>query len=1240
VGTGGARTEQPEQRRTGSETQRGATLSDEAFPGTAALFADLETKDVEALLFDAAYYLDRYPDVRTNGIDPLEHYRGWGAFEARDPSPYFNPSWYLQHNPDVAKAGLSPLQHYARFGAQEMRQPHPRFDPLFYVAQIPESAPNPLLFHLAIGRALGLPTERHFDVENCLPAKTAPPRSPRDLAVDIVIPVFRGFEDTRRCLHSLLRDPQSVAGVDADHPALRIVVVDDASPEPRLSRYLRRLATRGLITLIKNERNLGFVASVNRGIQHAGARDVVLLNSDTEVPSGWLQRLAAHAYAHPNVATVSPFSNNATICSYPAIDGGPIPFGASLASIDAACRKANAGRSIRVPTTVGFCLYLRGDAYAELGLFDADTFGRGYGEESDYCMRASAAGWQHRLACDIFVYHAGSVSFGAGAPELSGNADLLDRRWPSYRPLVAVHIRLDEGAPFRLATTLQFFATNGLPTILMVKHAHDGGVGQHIRDLAEACVGQANILLLSSILESPGLRLGAPAAVGHPEITLPAKNLEATIFRLLRHVGIARVHVHHWRGLGLNLRRMIAVLAVPFDVTVHDWFAICPRVNLLPRRDAIYCGEPGPEVCNACLHQGEPTEAHDISAWRSETAWLFRLADRVFCGTEDTRRRLDRYGLADRAVIAPLELAPVPAARQTASVSSRPEAPVRVAILGMLADHKGAPLVMEVAERSPPGSLAITLIGEAERPLARHFAHLIAETGRYRPKALPALIARLDPQVIWFPAPWPETWSLTLTAAIASGRPIVATDLGAFRERLATYPEALLLHPGANAEEWSAGLFTAAKSRTAPTIPPVQRVAQFYPASYLLPFKTQPSQPRRRGSRPGVQDLRRPGRTAVILVPERLDEGDLLSPCTYIRTLLPLAHPQAGEGIDITLATADEALGLTADLIVTQRYAVPDPRAAKSLIAHVRESGGKLLFDLDDDLLNLPLEHSEINRLAPKALVVETLVRGADGVQVSTSELASRLAQVARPGALVIVPNGLDERLWSTAPPPEHAEGGPSFAAAGVTGRVTRILYMGTATHGADLGLILPALGRLKATFAEQISIELVGIVGAVDLPPFVKRAEVPHRAGLSYPAFVAWLTAQQSQRPWAIGIAPLADNDFNRCKSSIKLLDYGALGLATVASDMPAYQAADGTALPGTLLAADEAAWFHALSKLIRQPARRLELAKAGRASLLGQHSLAAQSATRRAILAEAAAARSDRPAAPTTIAMAAVRR
>ncbi len=213
----------------------------------------------------------------------------------------------------------------------------------------------------------------------------------------------------------------------------RITVIDDASPEPALSRYLDRLAARRFIHLIRHPRNRGFVASANRGIKEAGKRDVVLLNADTEVPAGWLGRLAGHAYSHAKVASVSPFSNNATLCSYPAVPGGPMPFGEGLSAIDAACAAANAGRSVTVPTTVGFCMYIRRDALDELGALDAKTFGRGYGEESDFCMRASAAGWRHLLACDLFVYHRGEVSFGDNAPERQAHVALLEARWPDYR---------------------------------------------------------------------------------------------------------------------------------------------------------------------------------------------------------------------------------------------------------------------------------------------------------------------------------------------------------------------------------------------------------------------------------------------------------------------------------------------------------------------------------------------------------------------------------------------------------------------------------------------------------------------------------------------------------------------------------------------------------------------------------------------------------------------------------------
>ena len=107
-------------------------------------------------------------------------------------------------------------------------------------------------------------------------------------------------------------------------------------------------------------------------------------------------RLAGHAYATPRVASVSPFSNNATICGYPSIAGGPPAFGLGVAELDAACHAANAGRSVELPTTVGFCMYIRRAALTDIGLFDADTFGHGYGEENDFCVRAA------RGAGDIF----------------------------------------------------------------------------------------------------------------------------------------------------------------------------------------------------------------------------------------------------------------------------------------------------------------------------------------------------------------------------------------------------------------------------------------------------------------------------------------------------------------------------------------------------------------------------------------------------------------------------------------------------------------------------------------------------------------------------------------------------------------------------------------------------------------------------------------------------------------------
>ena len=263
--------------------------------------------------------------------------------------------------------------------------------------------------------------------------------------IDVIIPVYRGLAQTRRCIESVLGSRQATP--------FEIVVVDDASPEADITSYLDGLAADKRITLARNDRNLGFVQSVNRGMSLHSDRDVVLLNSDTEVANDWLDRLCETAYAYPDVGTVTPFSNNATICSYP-FEGwaGGLPGALGLADLDRLFASTNAGRTVDLPTAVGFCMLIRRACLDQTGPFDAERFGRGYGEENDFCLRAASAGWRSVLAGDVFVYHEGGVSFSGERLELTTNAGkLLMDLYPDYLRKVREYVRNDPASTLRAA---------------------------------------------------------------------------------------------------------------------------------------------------------------------------------------------------------------------------------------------------------------------------------------------------------------------------------------------------------------------------------------------------------------------------------------------------------------------------------------------------------------------------------------------------------------------------------------------------------------------------------------------------------------------------------------------------------------------------------------------------------------------------------------------------------------------
>lgn len=256
----------------------------------------------------------------------------------------------------------------------------------------------------------------------------APAAAPLEAMVDVLVPVYKGYDETLACLESVLRYRTS------NQTPHEIIVLDDASPDAALQQKLAQLGAAGHITYIRRPANLGFIGNMNRGMALHPGRDVVWLNADTRVHGNWLDRLHNAAYSADNVASVTPFSNNGLVMSVPEmLDKAPMPTDAEHIALDQLAALLNQP-AVQIPSGCGFCFYLRRDAINDIGYLDEAHLKRGYEEETDWCQRAHNQGWQHLGATNLFVAHRGGVSFGIEkAQRVQQNGRILRRRYPTFK---------------------------------------------------------------------------------------------------------------------------------------------------------------------------------------------------------------------------------------------------------------------------------------------------------------------------------------------------------------------------------------------------------------------------------------------------------------------------------------------------------------------------------------------------------------------------------------------------------------------------------------------------------------------------------------------------------------------------------------------------------------------------------------------------------------------------------------
>lgn len=268
------------------------------------------------------------------------------------------------------------------------------------------------------------------------------------------------------------------------------------------------------------------------------------------------------------------------------------------------------------------------------------------------------------------------------------------------------------------------------------------------------------------------------------------------------------------------------------------------------------------------------------------------------------------------------------------------------------------------------------------------------------------------------------------------------------------------------------------------------------------------------------------------------DGNSLPKSSAFIRLVAPLTHPSVQDKISLNICEDTSTLRDDAQIIVVQRAVLASEKEASSLIQFVKNKNIKLIVDTDDAFFSLDKNHPNYYEMHSRHDALLHLIKNANQLWVSTENLKKYYQEVCNT-PIYIIPNTLDPRVWERNNIHEISDKSP-----------LRLLYMGTATHEADFRMIIPWIDKLFNKHPGSFELHIIGVTRELPKKDWLKPLK---RAPSSviYPNFAKWI---QSEGPFDIGLAPLTKSEFNSYKSDIKCLDYLAIGVVPMVSDVDSY--------------------------------------------------------------------------------------
>lgn len=627
--------------------------------------------------------------------------------------------------------------------------------------------------------------------------------------VDIIIPIYNAYDDLVKCINSVKMNTDLVAN--------RLVLINDCSPDERIAKYINSLATENII-VIHNETNKGFSANVNKGFSCSDKNDVILLNSDTVVTKGWVEKLNACAHRDEMIATVTPLSNSADICSVPVFaKKNEIPKNYTIDEMAELVEKHSLKRYPRIPVAIGYCMYIKRGAIDVVGKFDADTFQRGYGEENDFCFRAVLNGYYHVLCDDTYIYHSGSVSFTLLGKDVASkmakqHSLILKNRYPKQVRECAEFV--EENPICEIQNNVKFWI--GMDkiidaydvkksTILFMSHrdfdadAHDniGGVQLHVKDLVNELKANYNVVVLARDCDKLAISVYSGEKSGRFMMSFESVNGFSTRYSyelrqlykvILKAFNVSQVHIHHIEGMSVEMFNAAKELEIRLICSLHDHYFICPNVTLLTS-DKTFCdGETDCNICKECLSNtsriGSICKSVDFQvSYRKQNNQILNLCSQIIAPSEDLKRRYVKVypNLADKIIVIPHGIK-LPDIEVNAKIRNPKEA-LRVAFLGGISEIKGSKLAYQMIKNGR--DIEWFIIGEigdgALNSLNQKNLHKL---GAYKRDEIFSLLCDNKIDIVCISTILAETFCYTLSEAVGCRIPVVCFDIGAQGERV------------------------------------------------------------------------------------------------------------------------------------------------------------------------------------------------------------------------------------------------------------------------------------------------------------------------------------------------------------------------------------------------------------------------------------------------------------------------